>query len=532
MARLEIDGLGVRLGGHDAVQGATLAVDAGRITGLIGPNGAGKTALFDAVCGLQPALTGRIRLDGADITRCSAHERARRGMARTFQRLETFTYLTVGENVRAGCEFRRSGRHRREVDPGPFTDELIERLGLDDVVDERVDRLSTGRARLVEIGRALASRPRVLLLDEPSAGLDGSETDALAALLGELRADGMAILMVEHDMRLVMGTCDDIFVLQLGQVIASGAPAEVRASAVVQAAYLGGSDAPAPAVRSTPGTARRTRAPGPLDGGGRPAPARHAPPPLAVAGMSAGYGGIDVVTGVTFAVEAGEVLALLGPNGAGKTTTLGVVAGLVAPTRGSIRWYGRELPGATADDLARAGLRMVPEGRGIFPNLSVAENLWMSTFTGTDRDTVEARSYARFPRLAQRRHQVAGTMSGGEQQMLAMARALATDPGLLVLDELSMGLAPIVIGELYEAVAELAAQGIAVLVVEQFAREALAIADRAAIMLSGRIVRLGSPAEIAGELEAAYLTGSASRRSGRDGPGRNDVGRTSNGGPP
>lgn len=509
MALLEVEGLTVRLGGHLAVHDASLTVEAGGITGLIGPNGAGKTSLFDAVCGLRPAVAGHIRLGGEELGRLPAHARARKGMARTFQRLETFTHLTVRENIRAGSEFR----HDRNGDGGPAAvDRLIDRLGLADVADQRVDRLPTGRARLVEVGRALASRPRLLLLDEPSSGLDHVETRALAGLLRELTADGLGILMVEHDMSLVMGTCDVIHVLELGTVIASGSPAQTQADPVVRTAYLGR----APGEAAEAGSAAGASVSPPVRGGGRIGPAARsgedAPVPmLRVSGVSAGYGGIDAITDVTFAVGDGEVFGLLGPNGAGKTTTLNVVAGLLRPRRGEVAFCGQSVGGTDADALARAGVRMVPEGRGVFPNLSVAENLWMSSYTGIARGTIEERAYARFPRLAQRSRQMAGTLSGGEQQMLAMARALATDPAMLVLDELSMGLAPMVVAELYACVAELAASGVTVLVVEQFAHELIGVADRLAIMLSGRIVRVGEPEEIAAELERAYLSGVASR---------------------
>jgi branched-chain amino acid transport system ATP-binding protein len=237
-------------------------------------------------------------------------------------------------------------------------------------------------------------------------------------------------------------------------------------------------------------------------------PAELGPAPvIEVHDLCAGYGGIDVVSDVTFEVAAGEVFALLGPNGSGKTTTLAVIAGLLPASSGTVSICGQSVLGAEADALARAGLCTVPEGRGIFPNLTVAENLWMASFAGASRSDIEERAYARFARLAERRDQLAGTMSGGEQQMLAMARALATDPALLILDELSMGLAPLVVRELYEQVAAIAAEGLSILVVEQFAHEVLGVADTAAIMLHGRLGRIGAPADIAEELASAYLTG-------------------------
>lgn len=230
-------------------------------------------------------------------------------------------------------------------------------------------------------------------------------------------------------------------------------------------------------------------------------------PILELRNIRGGYGTIDVLHGVDLQVGAGEVHALLGPNGAGKTTTLGICSGQIVPSGGQLLISGREINGASSDGLARAGVCLVPEGRGIFPNLTVTENLRMFTHAGVSLSEVQERAFAQFPRLKERRKQVAGTMSGGEQQMLAMARALATDPALLLLDELSMGLAPLIVEELYERVAELAAQGISILVVEQFAQAVLGVSTVASIMLHGRITRTGPPEVIAEELAEAYLGG-------------------------
>jgi branched-chain amino acid transport system ATP-binding protein len=221
--------------------------------------------------------------------------------------------------------------------------------------------------------------------------------------------------------------------------------------------------------------------------------------------VRAGYGPIDVLHGVDLVVPRGSVVALLGPNGGGKSTTLKVVSGLLPASSGDIVLAGRIVNGAAPDELARRGLCLIPEGRGVFPNLTVRENLWMVTQTGVSLSHVEEVAYGRFPRLGERRKQLAGTMSGGEQQMLAMARALVADPALLLLDELSMGLAPLIVSELYEIVANIATQGVSILVVEQFARTVLGIADWAAIMLHGRITQVGRPSELEEALSTAYL---------------------------
>jgi branched-chain amino acid transport system ATP-binding protein len=236
-----------------------------------------------------------------------------------------------------------------------------------------------------------------------------------------------------------------------------------------------------------------------------PAPAASETPMLELIGVRAAYGRIEVLHGVDLVVPKGAVVALLGPNGGGKTTTLKVASGQLPATAGCVHIGGRHVNGAAPDSLARIGVCTIPEGRGIFPNLTVRENLRMVTFAGASQAQVEERAFEQFPRLAERRNQLAGTMSGGEQQMLAMARGLATDPTLLFLDELSMGLAPLIVEELYEIVAEIARTGVSILVVEQFARTVLGVADYAAIMLHGVVTAVGQPDDIAPELEAAYM---------------------------
>src|SRR5688572_3251700 len=236
MALLDVEEVSLSFGGLQALGGVTLDVEAGHVTGLIGPNGAGKTTLFNVVTGLLAPDAGRVCIDGREITRARPHQRARLGIGRTFQRLETFGTLTARENVLVAAETAWS---RRKQPADEATDEIMERIGLADVADERVDKLPTGTARIVELGRALATHPRVLLLDEPSAGLNEAETSALGALLRDLAGTGLAVLLVEHDMAFVMGTCARIHVLDFGKIIAMGSPADVQGNPEVRTAYLG-----------------------------------------------------------------------------------------------------------------------------------------------------------------------------------------------------------------------------------------------------------------------------------------------------
>ena len=243
MSLLEVDNVVVQFGGVTAVDSASFTAEAGTITGLIGPNGAGKTTCFNVINGLQRPTRGRIRFDGKDVTRLPVNRRARRGMGRTFQRLEAFGSLTVIENVQVALDIHRGftalGRSSRQDALG-----LLERVGIAGHAQDRADSVPTGTARLLELARCLAGEPKLLLLDEPSSGLDETETETFGELLQELAGEGRGILMVEHDMDLVMSVCDEIHVLDFGRIIANGTPAEVRANSRVQEAYLGYSDAP------------------------------------------------------------------------------------------------------------------------------------------------------------------------------------------------------------------------------------------------------------------------------------------------
>jgi branched-chain amino acid transport system ATP-binding protein len=243
MAHFEVVGVTVRFGGNLALADVSIEADGGQVVGLIGPNGAGKTTLFNVITGLQACSEGRVVLDGTDLGRMSPTRRARLGLARTFQRLELFTMLSVRENIAVAADVHRRWSKAR-IDVDQQVDDIIQRVGLGAVADTRVTALPTGQGRLVELGRALACDPKVLLLDEPASGQDDTETERFSVLLRELSAEGVTIVLVEHDMKLVMDVCDQIHVLNYGQVLAVGTPEEIRAHEAVREAYLGqGADA-------------------------------------------------------------------------------------------------------------------------------------------------------------------------------------------------------------------------------------------------------------------------------------------------
>ena len=343
--------------------------------------------------------------------------------------------------------------------------------------------------RLVEIARALATQPSVLLLDEPAAGLGRGDTERVAGLLRRIAEAGIAVVLVEHDMNLVMGVSDRVVVLDAGVRISEGTPAEVRNDPVVRKAYLG-----AGAIEGT------GRAPG-WRGGEDTV--------LAVEKVNAGYGAAPVLRDVELTVRSGELVAVLGANGAGKSTLMRALSGLHRPIDGAVLLLGNDITSYAAHGIAGAGLVLVPEGRQVFPELSVVDNIRLGGFARSDFDAeaeVE-RMLTRFPALRERRANRAGLLSGGEQQMLAIARGLVAGPKVLMLDEPSLGLAPVLINDLYAVLAELRDEGMTILLVDQMAALALSVADRGYVIESGRVVHEGSAEDIRNEpaLERAYL---------------------------
>jgi ABC-type branched-subunit amino acid transport system ATPase component/ABC-type branched-subunit amino acid transport system permease subunit len=481
---LAAEGVRVAFGGVVAVAGVDVTAPPGRITSVIGPNGAGKTTLLNLVSGFQRSDAGTVRVGKHEITGFPAHEVARSGLARTFQTAQPFASLSVLDNVRLGL---LRGGWQGEA-PADLARALLALVGYSGPEAQVAATLPHVDRRLVEIARALATAPAVLLLDEPAAGLGDADTVKLGGLLQRLARAGLAIVLVEHDMSLVMSISDEIIVLDAGRRIAAGSPAVVRNDPAVKAAYLG---ATMPA-----GSAAARSAGAPL---------------LEVEALSAGYGPLSVLDRVSLKVGRGEVIALFGPNGAGKSTLMKALSGLIRPVSGTIKLAGRDLTTLSAPLVARSGLILVPEGRQVFPQLTVAENLRLGATRRNDFAPSEIEDMLeRFPKLRPRLHTAAGLLSGGEQQMLAVARGLLAKPEVLLLDEPSLGLAPAVVAELFEQFTRLRDEGITLLIVDQMADYALAIADRGYVLGNGRVVAEGSPAELRGAmLDDAYL-GSAS----------------------
>lgn len=490
---LEADAITVKYGGLVAVKNFTLSVPVGSLVGLIGPNGAGKTSLIDAVSGFTP-YEGSVRFEGAPLDELSPHLRARKGLVRTFQSVELFRDLSVLDNLRVQAERAGGSQSAADPDEDTFLAEILDMLELGRYANHAPDELPHGTRRLVGIARALACRPRLLLMDEPAAGLDAAETRDLAVRLRTIVGDGRtSILLVDHDMELVMSVCDGIYVMDFGTSIAHGSPEAVRRDDAVVDAYLGGGDTRSD--RPVPAAPRRSD--------------RSAPPVLAVSSLTTGYEGVPVVHDVDLEVRPGEIVALLGPNGAGKTTTLSTISGLVRPMSGDVVLAGESIAGQPPHRITRKGLLHVPEDRSLVFGLTASENLKLAGWgPAPSVDPLEL-----FPEVERRLHSRAGLLSGGEQQMLAVARALVAGPKVLMVDEMSLGLAPVIVERLFETLRSIARDhGVGVLLVEQHVQLALKYADRAYVLVGGTVRASGSVHELAADwqaIEASYLGDSA-----------------------
>ncbi len=485
---LEADAISKHFGGIRAVSGASLAVSAGEIHALIGPNGAGKTTLFNLVSGLFPADSGTVRLNGREIQRLSPHRICQAGIARSFQITNLFRKLSIYENLRLSLQAQHAARFNawRDIDSYPAihaeTAELIRFLGLEGIEEIDGGELSYGGQRLLDLGIALGSKPQVLLLDEPLAGLAAAERERVSNLVKNVSAN-IPVLIVEHDIDRVLGLSHRVTVMNQGEVLMAGTPDEVRADRRVQEVYTG------------TGTAAAT---------GRMSGKSPGVTLLRSESVNAFYGKSHILNDVTLDVREGEIVALLGRNGAGKSTLVKTLAGLVMPASGRIEYEGRDIAGLPAPDIARLGIGYVPQGRGLFAGMTVAENLALGRLaraTDGSKGVVwsQEQIFEYFPRLRERVDVAADYLSGGEQQMVAVARALSGNVRLLLLDEPFEGLAPAMVLELFRVFDQLRGH-VSIMIVEHNLDLVLALADRVFALERGAVFHQGPAAPLLTDL--------------------------------
>ena len=487
---LEVQAVSKHFGGIQAVSGASLDIRAGEVHALIGPNGAGKTTLFNLTSGMFPPDDGSVRLEGREIRGLSSHQICMRGLARSFQITNLFRGLSIYENLRLSFQALHPGRFNawRDVDSyaevNAETAELVRYLGLEGLEQIEAAELAYGGQRLVDLGIALGSKPRVLLLDEPMAGLALAERERVSDLVRNIAAD-IPVLIVEHDVDRVLDLSHRVTVMNDGQVLMEGTPDEVRADRRVQEVYTG------------TGT--------PLVTGRVAGEARERAELLRFERVNAFYGKSHILHDAALDVREGEIVALVGRNGAGKTTLLKTLCGLVACASGKIEFEGIDIAQTAAPDIARLGIGYVPQGRGLFAGMTVADNLALGRLAratdgshGVAWHEEEILQY--FPRLKDRMQTPADYLSGGEQQMLAVARALSGNVRLLLLDEPFEGLAPTIVQELFTAFDRLRRQ-VSILIVEHNLDLVLALADRAFALERGAVFHEGPAAPLLDDLD-------------------------------
>ena len=567
--------------GLHAVNKVSFDLHRGEVISLIGPNGSGKSTTINLISGFIAPDSGIIDLDDESIARLGPADTSDKGVSRTFQNGRVFGGLTVEENINLGYHKKLHAQRPLKalqrypvirwlpllteaglaLIPGPHS--RAESREVNDRVTREINRfrerlgerrkdlaytLSYANRRRTEIARAHISEPKLLLLDEPTAGMNQSETAEVLRQLEYLKVQGHTILLVEHKIELVTALSDRVLAMDGGRIIAEGAPDEVRNSPQVVEAYLGKKREARKRVTGQNGVlslqnsigAPASSQPAPSDAEGTATTrARSSTPPssagqeqesqvgegdeqrlqedstalLALDDIDVFYGQVHALQDVSIRVPKGAIVSLLGGNASGKSTTMKTILGLIRPKNGELWYEGRQITSLSTRRRVISGIAAVPEARRVFPQMTVQENLLSGAYTRTDKSGIPGdldSMYERFPRLKERRNQQAGTMSGGEQQMLAFARALMSKPKIICMDEPTMGLAPKLVEDVLEQIALLRDElGVSVLLVEQQAELALSIADYGYVLQNGRIRLHGPASELLGneQVQQAYLGG-------------------------
>ena len=485
-------------GGVKALDDVSFEVRQGGLFGVIGPNGAGKSTLLSLISGAQRPSSGEILFEGQRLERLPAYIIARLGIGRAHQIPRPFGRMTVQQNVLVPAHTHRSERMTSHL----HAHEILETCGLQEKASQLAATLTLLDLKRLEVARALALRPRLLLLDEVAAGLVGQEINEITHLIASVQARGVTIVLVEHVQAVIQQLAERVMVLEWGSKLAEGTPQEIAEHPGVIAVYLG--------TKQEESATRQKAVPSPqLEVNTQPL--------LRLEQVNVNYGKLRALRAVDFEVRAGEIVAILGANGAGKTTLTQTICGLVPMSGGKILFNDTDITKYPAYRRAQLGIALCHEGRRLFKDLTVRENIELGARYASHSSTPLAermtRIYELFPALKERAGTLAGKLSGGQQQMVAIARGVVAEPKVLLLDELSLGLAPRIVDQLFATLPQICRWGVSIVLIEQNIHRSLLIANRAYILERGQVSFSGTPTELEHNetLHRAYFGDSTNR---------------------
>lgn len=472
-----------QFGSLTAVHDVSFSLEQGQVLGIMGPNGAGKSTLMNLIMGVYPLTKGEIYFEGEKISGQLTSKISSLGIGRTYQIPQPFSSMTVLENILVGDLY--GGKHRSMKNGKERAMQILDHVNLSRRAETSAGQLGLLDLKRLELAKALSLNPKLILLDEIAGGLIDSEVEELQLLLDDLKKSGTTLIIIEHVLNVMFAHSDKILVLNFGQLLAEGTPDEIVKNEQVIEVYLG-EEAHADDAVDSPVIVEKVRE-------------SHEKPLLQISDLDTGYGDFQALFDVSLDIFKGEIVGLIGLNGAGKTTLIRAISRQIPWFSGDIAFKETTLAGCKPHDVTAQGIAQCIEGRKIFPRMTVKENLEIGAYpprARQKRSETMARVFTLFPRLEERQNQMGGTLSGGEQQMLAIGRALMSLPELIIFDEVSLGLAPLIIEDLYRAIREINAAGTTVFLVEQNVHRSLDIADRAYILERGRITLSGTAVEL------------------------------------
>ncbi|MDR0875867.1 MAG: ATP-binding cassette domain-containing protein [Clostridiales Family XIII bacterium] len=495
---LRVEDLSIAFGNNQVLKGLSFEVNENEVLGIIGPNGAGKTVLLNILTGILKPDSGRIIYQGEDIAKTKIVERTYMGIGRTFQVPRSFEGMSVYENVMIGgvC-----GRQMTEKEAGAGADKILAQINMADKRDLLAGTLGLLDRKRLEIGVALASKPRLLLIDEAAGGLTESEVVSIIDIVRGAKEQGVTIIWIEHVLQTMIEGTDRTLCVAEGRNVICGNPRDVMDSPEVHAVYLGTEEDYADEGAGADNDIAKTGT------------AQALPPQdktlLEISGLNVLHGDLQAIHDVSMRIERGHIVSIIGANGAGKSTLLNTVMGIHNPAGGTIVFEGDDITGKRTSAIAEKGLAMTPEGSRVFADMTVTENLLMGAYLPAAKKAKTEqleKVFEMFPVLKEKSEQLASFLSGGQRQMLSIARAIMMNPKVVICDEISLGLAPVVIQDIYAKLKELNEQGLTFILVEQEIKRSLRHSDYSYVMVKGRIVLEGKSSELSrSDVSDAYF---------------------------